>query len=235
MVIIAFQTLMLTNAYGQEEEIIDHQLWIDIIPHFEINNRLEYFGDMSYRSSINKDKIRRLMLRPSIRYHWTYELDILAGLGLYGTWDTNSYNTFELRPYQGLIVNWPKIWRMNFKHRGLVEERFLWNNEGDFDPNMRFRYRIKAKLPLNKSSIHYKTVYIPFSYEIFANVGTEEVEKFQNRSRAMLGLGYVFSDKWIGEFEVTFQRSRSNETEELTLSDRIFRFKLTYDGWIFGE
>jgi hypothetical protein len=51
----------------------------------------------------------------------------------------------------------------------------------------------------------------------------------------MLGLGYVFSDKWIGEFEVTFQRSRSNEDDELTLSDRIFRFKLTYDGWVFGE
>jgi hypothetical protein len=78
-------------------------------------------------------------------------------------------------------------------------------------------------------------LYIPFSYEVFANVGPKEVEKFQNRARAMIGLGYVFSDKWIGEFEVTFQWSRSTETDELSLSERIFRFKLTYDGWIFGE
>lgn len=227
--------MQLFPSYGQDEEIIDHQLWFDVIPHYEINNRLEYFGDMSYRTSIDKEKIRRLMLRPSLRYHWTYELDILVGLGLYGTWDTDNYNTFELRPYQGLRVNWPKIWRMNFKHRGIVEERFIWNNGGEFDPNLRFRYRLKTKVPLNKPSISYKTVYVPLSYEVFGNVGPKEVERFQNRSRAMIGIGYVFSDNWIGEFEVTFQRSRSNESDELSLSDRIFRFKLVYDGWIFGE
>ena len=124
---------------------------------------------------------------------------------------------------------------MNFKHRGLVEERLLWSNEDNFDPALRFRYRIKTKFPINKPNIQYKTVYIPLSYEMFANGGGEEVEIFQNRARAMVGLGYVFSDKWIAEFEVTFQRSRSTETDDLTLSDRIFRLKLTYDGWIFGE
>ena len=175
------------------------------------------------------------MLRPTIRYHWTYELDVIAGIGLFGTWETNNYNTFELRPYQGLRLNWPKIWHMNFKHRGLIEERLLWNNEGSFDPNLRLRYRLKTKLPLNKPSIHYKTIYIPISYEIFINAGSKVVEKFRNQARAMAGLGYVFSDKWIGEFEVTFQRSKSVETDDLSLSDRIFRFKLTYNGWIFGE
>ena len=100
-------------SHGQEEEIIDHQLWFDIITHFEINNRLEYFGDMSYRTSLNRDKIRRLMVRPSIRYHWTYELDVIAGLGINGTWDTNNYNTVEIRPYQGLRLNWPRIWRIS--------------------------------------------------------------------------------------------------------------------------
>jgi hypothetical protein len=206
-----------------------------VIPHFEINNRLEYFGDMSYRTATSGYDFKRFMLRPSIRYHWTYELDLIGGLGLLGTWEAEDYITFELRPYQGIRLNWLRIWRMNLKQRGLMEERLIWNNQGEFDPNLRFRYRIKTKLPLNKSSIQYKTLYIPFSYEVFANVGPKEVEKFQNRARAMIGLGYVFSDKWIGEFEVTFQRSRSTETDELSLSDRIFRFKLTYDGWIFGE
>ena len=124
---------------------------------------------------------------------------------------------------------------MNFKHRVLLEERLLWNNQGDFDPNLRLRYRIKTKLPLNKPSIDFKTIYIPISYEAFGNAGEEDVEKFQNRTRAMLGLGYVFSEKWIAEFEVTFQRSRSTETDDLSLSDRIFRFKLVNNGWIFGE
>jgi hypothetical protein len=111
MVIITFQTLLLTNAYGQEEEIIDHQLWFDFIPHFEINNRLEYFGDFSYRTSVSGEDFRKFVLRPSIRYHWTYELDLIGGLGLFGTWEPENYSTFELRPYQGIRLNWPRIWR----------------------------------------------------------------------------------------------------------------------------
>jgi len=235
LLIIALLLIGPLSSRGQNE-IVDHQLWFDVIPHFEINNRLEYYGDMSYRTSTTGDKFRRFVLRPSLRYHWTYELDLIGGLGLFLTWDQNDYNTAELRPYQGVRLNWPKIWRLNFKHRGLIEERLIWNtSNGDFDPNLRWRYRLKTKLPLNKPSIHYKTVYIPISYELFANTGPNVVEQFQNQSRAMVGLGYVFSDKWIGELEVTFQRSRSTKSDELVLSDRIFRFKLIMNGWIFGE
>ena len=221
-------------VYGQEE-IIDHQLWFDVMPHFEINSRSEFYGDGSYRTSTTSDKFRKFVLRPSVRYHWTYELDLLGGLGFFLTFEEVDYNTIELRPYQGVRLNWPKIWRMNFKHRGIVEERFIWNNQGEFDPNLRFRYRIKTKLPLNKQSLQYNTLYIPMSYEIFANVGPDEVERFHNRARANVGLGYVFSKKWIGEIEVTFQRSRSTSDDDLILSDRIFRFKLILNGWIFGE
>lgn len=218
-----------------QEDIIDHQLWFDVIPHFEINKRLEYFGDISYRTSVSGSKFKKLVLKPSIRYNWTYELDVIGGVGFFLTSEEDNYNTFELRPYQGLRLNWPQIWHMNFKHRALIEERMLWNNEEEFDPNLRFRYRLKTKVPLNKPSITYKTIYLPLSYEVFINGGKEEVEKFQNRNRAMLGLGYVFSEKWIFEFEVTMQSSRSTETDDLSLSDRIFRFKLTNNGWIFGE
>ena len=61
IVIIAFQSLKLTYAYGQEE-IIDHQLWFDVIPHFEINNRLEYYGDISYRTSVKGAEFRKIAL-----------------------------------------------------------------------------------------------------------------------------------------------------------------------------
>lgn len=226
--------LSVSHAKAQTE-IVDNQLWFDFIPHFEISERLEYFGGVSYRTTVNDEDFRRLMVRPSIRYSWTYELDLIAGVGLFGTWEIGDYKTFELRPYQGIRLNWPKIWRMNLKQRGLIEERLQWNNLDEFSPTVRFRYRIKTKFPINKPNVDYKTAYLPLSYELFANGGRNEVELFQNRSRIMTGIGYVFNEKWIAELEVTFQRSRSNSADQLTLSDRIFRFKLTYGGWIFGE
>ncbi len=234
ILIIAFQTFNLTHSFGQEE-IIDHQLWFDVVPHFEINDRMEFYGDGSYRTSTSGDKFNRLMVRPSVRYHWTYELDLIGGLGLTLTWEEEDYNTVELRPYQGIRLNWPKIWRMNFKFRGLIEERLIWNNNNEFDPNLRLRLRVKTNFPINKPSMDYKTVYIPLSYEVFGNVGPAVVERFRNQSRAKIGLGYVFSEKWMGEFEFAIQRSRSTFDDDLILYDRIFRFKLTMNGWIFGE
>ena len=234
LVITLFMGLPLHHTHAQSD-IVDNQLWFDFIPHFEISKRLEYFGGISYRTTVNDNHFRRLMVRPSIRYSWTFKLDLIAGIGLFATWEAENYKTVELRAYQGIQLNWPRVWRMNFKQRGLVEERFQWNNQDEFNTTVRFRYRLKTKFPINKPSVAYKTVYLPISYEIFANAGKDEVELFQNRSRVMTGIGYVFSEKWIAEFEVTFQRSRSASSDQLTLSDRIFRFKLSYGGWIFGE
>lgn len=218
-----------------QSEITDNQLWIDFNPHFDINNRWEYFGDISYRTIVSGSEFKRFVFRPSVQFHWTYELDLVGGVGLFFTWEDDDYRTFELRPYQGVVLNWPSVWRLNFKHRGLVEERLLWNNFDDFEPNFRFRYRLKTKVPINKQSITYKTLYVPLSYEVFGNTGKEEIELFSNQARAMIGLGYVFNDKWISEFEFTFQRSRSSIDDSYKLSDRIFRLKLIYAGWVFGE
>lgn len=216
-----------------QSDIITNQLWFDVIPHFEIKPKLKYYGDLSYRTSINSYKFRRFVMRPSIRYSLFNGFDLMGGIGLFVTWDEVDYNTVELRPFQGVRFSWPKIWRMNFDHRFWVEERFIWNDEGGFDANLRFRYRLKSKLPINKSILVKNTIYIPFSYEVFANVGPQEVEKFRNSGRAMFGLGYLGDDKWAWELEVIFQRSKSTAVDNLELSDRIFRFKAVYNGWVF--
>ena len=227
--------LLFVSGVSNAQDAIDHQVWFDAMPHFEINDRLKYFGDISYRTSTNKDKFRRFVLRPSLFYAWTKEVDIIGGLSLFLTWEEENYNTIEFRPYQGIGLTWPKIWHLDFKHQGLIEQRFLWNNEGDFDPNLRLRYKILTKLPINKTHIENKALYLPISYEIFANIGPKEVERFQNLNEAIVGMGYKFNDKWIGEIEVIFQRTRNSSTEDLILSNRIIRFKLIYHGWILGE
>ena len=232
--LIAPLFLLCISSYGQDK-MVDNQVWVDFIPHFEINDRWEFYGDGSYRTSTSGDKFNRFVLRPSVRFNWTYELDLIGGLGLFLTGEEEDYNTVELRPFQGIRLNWPKIWRMNFKFRGLIEERLIWNNNNEFDPNLRLRLRVKTKFPINKPTMAYKVVYIPLSYEVFGNVGPAVVERYRNQSRAKIGLGYVFGEKWIGEFEYAIQRSRSTADDDSILYDRIFRFKLIMNGWIFGE
>jgi len=226
--------LIAINTFGQVDSV-NNLIWVDVIPHFDINDKLEYLGDVSYRTSTAGDKNEQLVFKPTIFYNWKKKVGLLGGIGLFLTWQKKDYNTVELRPYQGVRFGWPHIWRLNFKHRAILEERLLWNNDGDYDPALRFRYRLKTKFPINKPTMQNKTFYIPMSFELFANAGGENVELFQNRNRAMIGLGYVLKSNWIAEFEVTFQRSRNTTLDDFILSDRIFRFKMTYNGWVFGE
>ena len=227
-------TVFCPVAHSQDD-MFSNQIWLDFIPHKKLNNKLEYYGDMSFRTLTNNNDFSRFGLKPTLRYYLNYKFDLIGGLGFSLTKEAGNYNTLELRPYQGVRVSWPNVWRLNIKHRGLIEERFLWNNEDEYNLALRFRYRIKTKIPLNNPSIQYKTIFIPVSYEMFLNNGGDEVDKLQNRARLMTGLGYVINNKWVAEIEAIFQKSRSTETDKLTLSDRIFRFKLTYAGRIFGE
>jgi len=214
---------------------VDNQIWTDVIPHFDISKRLDFYGDGSYRTSISGSKFRRFVLRPSIRYYWFTEINLHGGVGLFITQENEDVNTIELRPFQAIRINWPDVWRINFKHRVMVEERLIWDDRGNFEPALRLRYRISGKVPINKLAMQYKALYIPIGFELFGNIGGESIELFANTSRVITGLGYVFSDDWIFEFNYIGQRSRSNDDEDLKLADRIFRFKLIYNGWIFGE
>ena len=52
-----------------ESKISSKQLWVDIIPHFEINQRLEYYGDASLRVIFEENKTYTMVARPSVFYH----------------------------------------------------------------------------------------------------------------------------------------------------------------------
>ena len=78
--LVAKLLFLCVSAFAQEE-IVDNQLWIDVIPHFEINERMEFYGDGSYRTSVSGEEFRKIVLRPSIRYHWAYEIDLIGEIG----------------------------------------------------------------------------------------------------------------------------------------------------------
>jgi hypothetical protein len=51
-------------------ESTNHQLWIDIYPHYFVNEKVEYYGDAGFRTIIDEQSWNRLYARPSLRYHF---------------------------------------------------------------------------------------------------------------------------------------------------------------------
>jgi hypothetical protein len=65
--------------------------------------------------------------------------------------------------------------------------------------------------------------------EGFINVGNVPSERFLNRLRYRLGLGYRFNRWWATEAIYTLQTSRNTlEDVELTTRDHIIRFRLVH-------
>ena len=206
------------------------QLWLDFMPHFQINQKLEYYGDASFRIFFEENKAFIMIARPSVRYNLNSIVELQGGMGFFYSVIENNTNLLELRPWQGVRIHWPTFGRIGIKHSLKLEERFLWETEQwAFDPALRFRYKLGGRIPFNESLSFYLSLF----GEGFATAGGENVAILRNRLRGYFGFGYKRNDTWTLELEFIIQASRSNEMEDLDVSDRIFRLKIIKGGWVW--
>lgn len=218
------------SVLAQNNEGTTEQLWIDFIPHFKINERLEYYGDASFRAIFEEINVYTLVARPSVRYQLNSIVELQGGIGFFYSIIEKGANQLELRPWQGIRVHWPNFGRIGIKHSIKLEERLLWEAEAwDFDPALRLRYKLGGRIPFNES----RSVYLSLFGEAFANAGGESVAILRNRMRGYFGFGYKRNDTWTLELEFMLQRSRSNAVEDFSVSDHIFRLKVLKNGWVW--
>ena len=210
----------------ENENVVNHQFWLDIYPHFYINEEVEYYGDAGYRTVLNKDIWSRIYVRPAIRYHISKLWEFHSGLGLIYVFNEFSINRFEVTPWQAIKLNWPRFKRLKFNSMLKLEERisFLTNNwETSFD--LRLRYKVSGRLSVvdfNEESF----LYLPFYAEIFIPFSDDIQEFFSNRGRAGLGLSYNISKKWGIEFLFNWQISRGGRDESFGVTDYVYQIKI---------
>jgi hypothetical protein len=217
-------------AYAQSNEATTEQLWVDFIPHFKVNEKLEFYGDASIRVIFEEQRIYTFIARPSVRYHLNSIVELQGGMGFFYSIIGDITNQLELRPWQGIRIHWPTFGRIGIKHALKLEERLIWETETwDFDPALRFRYKLGGRIPFNES----RSFYLSLFGEAFASAGGESISILRNRMRGYFGFGYKRNDAWTVELEFMLQRSRSNAIEDFSVSDRIFRLKVLKNGWVW--
>jgi hypothetical protein len=228
--ILFFLLVIGFSTYAQSNEGATEQLWVDFIPHFKVNERFEYYGDASLRVIFEEKEIYTFIGRPSVRYHLNSILELQGGLGFFYTISDININQLELRPWQGVRIHWPTFGRIGIKHSLKMEERLLWDTESwNFDPALRFRYKLGGRIPFNEA----RSFYLSLFGEAFVNLGDDSATILRNRMREYIGIGHKRNDTWTVELEFILQRSRSNTVEDFNVSDRIFRLKVVKNGWVW--
>ena len=202
-------------------EVRNQQIWIDFYPHYYVNEKLEYYGDLGYRTTVSENSWNRFYSRPSVKYHFNKKWEIQSGVGVFYIFDKQNINQFEVTPWQGVQWNWMRLKRLKIHHLVKLEERwsFLTTNwESDFE--FRFRYKLSGKLILNEKWA------IPAYGEMFVPLSGEIAELYRNKGRAGVGLSYKATKEWVFSFLFNWQGSKTGMDEELGVNDYVYQLKI---------
>lgn len=151
-------------------------------------------GDVQYRNWNIAGDLEQLLLRGGLTYK-PKKADIKLTFG-YGNITTGSYGndksiSAESRIYQEALFPVKFGNRFHTSHRFRYEQRFVENQ----DFRTRYRYNMFINIPLNKTEMEKKTLYLALYNELFINgqrkIGKNNTVEIFDRNRLYFAIGYI--------------------------------------------
>jgi len=211
----------------------DFQTWSDIATIYKFSENWRYDGDQGIRGMLSDSDFTLLYFRPSVRYRAKPWFTVHGGIRFFKTFVDDGDDTFEIGPWQGLRFTWPTIGSYAISHYFRLEERMIWQTEGesDFDFNLRGRYQIGVRSP-NYDILFKNGIYLLGSVELFWNLEDDFLDNFANRIRYDAGVGTKVSDAWRVQLHYTLQDGRAIEDDffrdPFDSDEHILRLRLFY-------
>jgi hypothetical protein len=208
-----------------DSQAID-QIWIDFYPHFYVSEEFEYYGDTGFRTNINNSNWYKITARPSVRYHFDKYWTLHGGVGFFYDFNKEVSNRFEIRPWEGIQLGWPRIINLGVQHYVKFEQRISYlTDDWSSSLALRLRYMLSFRWDIIKMNKN-KFWFIPVFGEVFFPVGDEVKEFFRDRGRLGVGLGYNPSDIWRFSFHVVWQKTHTGIDEDYSVSDIFYQIKV---------
>jgi len=219
-------------ALVRSGESADFQTWSDIATIYKFADRWRYDGDQGIRGVLSDSDFTLLYFRPSVRYRVKPWLTVHGGIRFFRNYFDDGDDTFEIGPWQGLRVVWPMIGDYAISHYLRLEERMIWQTEGERDDDftVRGRYQLGVRSP-NYDILVKNGIYLTGSVELFWNLEKQISDNVVDRIRYDIGVGTKVSDAWRVELHYVIQDGR--EIEDLfqdlfSSEEHILRFRLFY-------
>ena len=170
-------------------------------------------------------------LTPGFEYSAKPWADLLLYAPLSATVQEEGISTFEVRWSTGVRLAMHPSKRLVLRNRNLFEYRSIsFVGTDSSQASARARVRVEARYAINSDNYYAaKTLYGLTDLEGFLNIGNAPSERFLNRFRFRIGLGYRFSHWWTVETIYTHQGSDNTlGDEDSPTTDRIIRFRLVH-------
>ena len=165
--------------------------WLMFFNQTRLNEHWSIHAEAQYRSYEIAPNTEQLLLRGGVNYH--INNTAFASIGYANV--TNYAYDKELMP--GVRVSENRLWqqflmrntlgRISFEHRYRLEQRWLNGNQNVYLD--RIRYLLRATIPINKSKMEAKTVFVSFYDEVFIHFNGKPFD----RNRLYGAVGYQFT------------------------------------------
>ena len=204
----------------------EFQTWTDLTTIYKFSDRWRYDGDQGTRGLLSQSDFTLLYFRPSVRYRINPWITAHGGIRFFQTIFDDDEDAFEIGPWQGFRLVWPKIGSYAISHYLRFEERMIWQTEGDsdFDFTLRSRYQLGARSP-NYDILLKNGIYLTGSIEAFSDI---ETPIFVNRLRYDVGAGTKLNDAWRVELHYLLQQGRRSAAAAFAADEHVLRLRLFY-------
>lgn len=192
-----------------------------------LNKNFRYAIQANFKHQA-KDHWKQVMIRPAFIYTLRDELYFQGGVSVLFTWHDDS-DIYEIRPWQGVNVFFPRVGQVYINNFVRLEERiFLFGEDYDRATHIRARYSLATNIPLNHHQIIEQTVYLWPQIEAFVPLYEQGFTPYVNQFRFSLGLGYRFKGHLRSELAYMYDKSKVEDFRTFSENSSTVRIVLRY-------
>jgi len=215
--------LLITRLQGQAQN--HEQLWLDYQVDYPSHSWL-FEVSASYQTLLTQEnKWRSLSVTPTIEYVLLTRLDLTAELPLSYTVQKEDTNSFELAPMLGARLHITQNKRVNARLFLRYQQRHFHEIEADvWDISNRVRLKGEFWIAITGPNLYKdKLWYTLLDYEEFIVLDDQLDERYANRRRARIGLGYRLDYRNRFELIYTWQSSRNEIEGDFISNDNVIQ------------
>lgn len=203
------------------------QLWLDYQLDYPFANVYLFEVSASYQTNVSENKWRTLSINPTFEWQSLQYLDVLVNLPVAYTLQTENYNSFGFDPSLGARVHLTQNRRVTSNIILKLEQRIFQNIEtGDWDHSNRSRIKGEVLVSLNGPNLFQdKLWWAILDYEEFIVTDQQLEERYANRRRGRIGLGYRLNYGKRFELLYTWQSSRDEIEGDFISLDQVFQLR----------
>ena len=181
---------------------------------------------IQYNTLLDSPRWRSLQYNPLVQRSLGSHFDVMTGVTLVYTNQTEEYNTFEIRPAIGCRVHFTPKRRILTRLYVRVEQRNVENlDEKSWESTIRPRIRAEVLIPINRKSFHDDKLWYGLADGEWFLTIDDVRERFANRFRLRTGIGYRLNYTSRFEFVFMIQESKKAFGESFYSTDNVFRFR----------